>query len=393
VIYIYIVSLSENNKAGLFNSIHNRIKQFYLNDRKIEVFNIQFYDSLFLKYFKKITGVNVEKSKLDFLHEDIKYNTLNIRRGLLAVLADKLHLQYFSYLFYAIAVKKKFKKADLISAQWGLSPGLLAYWLKKILNKKYVVTYHGSDIHTIPQKFKGWNRSLSLTLKNSDGNIFVSNNLYKQATEIGEINNPTVIYNGVDKSIFKKTSFNEINLRKKTHNLSGKVIGFVGSLVEIKNAEILPDIFLKIKNILKIDCTFIIIGDGVLREKIEDDLLKLNLKVVLTGNLPVSQVSILMTCMDLLVLPSKNEGFGMVLLEALMCGSKCIGSRIGGITELIGKENTVELDSDFIDSFSQLASNKLLNKQNKSEKNINILSWEDVYDQEINFYNKIKLIK
>ena len=48
--------------------------------------------------------------------------------------------------------------------------------------------------------------------------------------------------------------------------------------------------------------------------------------------------------MDVLFLPSLNEGLPLVTVEALSCGCHVVGSRVGGIPESIGIENTVCLD-------------------------------------------------
>jgi len=67
----------------------------------------------------------------------------------------------------------------------------------------------------------------------------------------------------------------------------------------------------------------------------------------------------LINCMDLIVLPSKNEGLPSVALESLACGVPMIGSDVGGISEAIGIENVVPLDADFVDNFSKLAVKRL----------------------------------
>ena len=42
-----------------------------------------------------------------------------------------------------------------------------------------------------------------------------------------------------------------------------------------------------------------------------------------------------MSAADVLALPSRNEGLGLVLLEAMACGTPCVGTRVGGIPEIL----------------------------------------------------------
>ena len=55
----------------------------------------------------------------------------------------------------------------------------------------------------------------------------------------------------------------------------------------------------------------------------------------------------LMNCIDVLVLPSINEGLPLVCAEALRCGANVVGSDVGGIAEVIGHENVVPLGEGF----------------------------------------------
>ena len=70
-------------------------------------------------------------------------------------------------------------------------------------------------------------------------------------------------------------------------------------------------------------------------------------------HLAVMQMPALMNCINVLVLPSLNEGMPLVTMEALNCGCNAVGSRVGGIPEILGEENTVPLGQDFTSQMAQ----------------------------------------
>jgi glycosyltransferase involved in cell wall biosynthesis len=150
---------------------------------------------------------------------------------------------------------------------------------------------------------------------------------------------------------------------KKQFGFPHKVVAFVGNIVEIKNVLLLPSIFQNVqRKYSDKSISFWVIGDGELR----DPLIKMLNKAVghfkFWGDQPPSMMPTFMNCIDVLVLPSKNEGLPLVTLEALSCGANVVGARVGGIAECVGVDNTFEHDAHFVENISDRIVEMLNNK-------------------------------
>ena len=85
------------------------------------------------------------------------------------------------------------------------------------------------------------------------------------------------------------------------------------------------------------DISYLICGDGADRQRLEDKAVALNVRdrVVFTGFVPEEQKPDYYRLADAYVMPSRGEGFGIVLLEALACGIPALGSRLDGSQEAL----------------------------------------------------------
>ncbi len=136
-----------------------------------------------------------------------------------------------------------------------------------------------------------------------------------------------ILNNGIETNRFKfsKTVRSKIreSLQIKEDTL---VIGHVGRFNHQKNHTFLLDIFAGL--IKKVpNATLVLVGDGVLRNRIEEKVKHLNLdgKVKLLG--VRGDISDLLQAFDLFVFPSLHEGLPVTLVEAQATGLPCIISQ------------------------------------------------------------------
>lgn len=105
------------------------------------------------------------------------------------------------------------------------------------------------------------------------------------------------------------------------------VMGHVGNINEQKNHEFLIEIFKKFHKQVP-NSILILIGDGHLRNKIEENI-KLNGIEDFVKILGMrTDVNCWFQAMDIFVFPSKWEGFGIVLLEAQVAGLPVVASNV-----------------------------------------------------------------
>ncbi len=124
------------------------------------------------------------------------------------------------------------------------------------------------------------------------------------------------------------------------YNLQGKkVLMTLGRLVSQERfkgfdelLELLPDLVLDVPNII-----YMIVGGGNDRNRLEEKARALGIadRVVFTGFIPEEEKAGYYRLADVYVMPSRAEGFGFVVLEAMACGIPVIASKIDGSREAI----------------------------------------------------------
>ncbi len=219
---------------------------------------------------------------------------------------------------------------DIVHAHWLIPQGIVQSFFKK----PYIVTGHGGDVTSMN---KGICRKLKVRcLKRAKHVTVVSEYLKKKVQELVPEINPDVISMGVDTSKFGKQYY----MPDYFGQGNKKVVLFVGRLAEKKGVTYL------IEAMKNIDALLVIVGDGSLREDLKIQGQEINNlakweKVRLLGAKTHEELKVVYASADIFVCPSitardgDQEGFGLVMLEAMASGLPIVASNSGGIVQLI----------------------------------------------------------
>lgn len=245
-------------------------------------------------------------------------------------------------------------KYDMVHAHWLIPQGILQSFFKK----PYIITGHGGDISS-------FNKSIIKTLKrkcmkNAKAVVVVSK--YKEQ-EL-KSNFPDVecelISMGVNIDFFEK----ERNYKENYFGQENKkVVLYVGRLAEIKGVEYLIHALKDNKEVL-----LVIVGDGPLRKKLEDETRNICCDVKFLGSKSHEELKTIYASADVLVVPSisdnkgAQEGLPTVILEAFAAKLPVVATNTGGISDIVVSEKTGILISQKNEGDIKNAVEKLLTK-------------------------------
>ncbi len=315
----------------------------------------------------------------------VRYRLVRCPFNLFEMMIAKIYpLYYGRKIFQQLNEQLSDLDGDLIHLHGIWPSGLAVARISQLYNIPYIVTCHGSEIN-VAMADKKINPAMINIMENATFVEFVSEALKNRAIELGYSGkNARVIYNGIDTDIFREQSI----LREKK-----KRVGFVGNLLPIKGADRIPDIFRKIYKEFGDMVDFVVIGQGGLLNRMRE--MTADLPVSYLGQITPKALSEEYNKMDVLVIPSRQEGFSCVIKEAQACGVIPVGNKIGGIPEAIGSYGIViseQSEEALIDKLAD-AVVQILNRKEcydiaKMTKNAERFSWKEQQKQCLQLYEE-----
>ena len=256
-----------------------------------------------------------------------------------ALLVPFLCISLYWHLF------RMLKDYDMVHAHWLIPQGIVQSFFKT----PYIVTGHGGDVAFMN---KGIMRKLKKKcLKNASYVTTVSPHLGNIIKNIYPVAHLDIQPMGCKTANFGK------KFRKENyfHQNEKKVILFVGRLVEIKGIKYLIDAM------RSVDAILVIVGKGPLEKDLKEQAMEQGQKIQFLGPKTHAELREIYASADIFAAPSitagdgAQEGFGLVILEAMASGLPVVASKSGGIVEIVKDEKNGLLSEE--KSVWQLADN------------------------------------
>jgi glycosyltransferase involved in cell wall biosynthesis len=234
-----------------------------------------------------------------------------------------------SYARLLVAARRTMRRIapDVIHAHYSVTHGTIA-WVTRA--HPVVVSVWGTDVHPAPRRLvRGvLDRLNRAALRHADRVTATSEYLATRVADLtGGSVRATVVPFGVDPAHFPVTQ------RRRAAPVT---FGFVKQL----RARYRPD--LPVAALARLaaegmDCRLIVVGDGPLRREVATQIrsLELGSRVTLRGRIDHDRLPELLSQIDVLVNPSSEESFGVILVEAAASGIPSVAAAVGGVPEVV----------------------------------------------------------
>ena len=268
--------------------------------------------------------------RLQLLHNNVHYHEVSVPSYPL-----------FHYQPYELALSSKLvnmaklHEIEIVHVHYAIPHAYAGYMAKQMLAQEgifipMVTTLHGTDI-TLVGSHPFYKPAVTFSINNSDAVTSVSQSLKDDTLRLFNIKKEIeVVPNFIDTKKYENLYSN--CERELIASNNEKIITHISNIRKVKRVDDVIEIFDRIQK--KIPAKLVIVGDGPEKESLENLCKKKGIdeKVLFVGN--SHEVDKILCFSDLFILPSEHESFGLVALEAMVCGVPVISSNAGGLPEV-----------------------------------------------------------
>ena len=260
------------------------------------------------------------------------------------------------------------RKCDLIHAHW-VEPGFLGALVKRQVGCPLVLTVHRIQQQSIARVV------YNVTFEASNLILFNSAFTKSVARDLGLRCKGEVIYQGYDSRYFGQVLADQRWRQRLCISLEAPMVLALGRMVEWKGFHILleswPQILLQCPQ-----ARLVLAGDGPQKPRLLQLAEKLGVSdsVRFPGAISKYDVPLLMADADVFCNPGimsrdgSCETLGIAVIEAMSCGLACVGSRVGGIPEIIVDGQTGLLVEPGVPSALAEAISRLITQRDMRER-------------------------
>ena len=342
------------------------------------------------KHFKGAIAAGSEAQKLFDDARNLQLTTYNLQH-----LRRSIHPWHDLVAMWEIRQLIRVLKPSVVHLN-STKAGVLGSFAAIGLKTKIVFTAHGfrfleplsnasKSFYLALEKTASAYRDFIITVSDADKKAALDNKLIAE-------NKIQTIHNGLPKLQFLEKQ----EARKKLLLPENKILlGCVANFYKTKGLDILVDAISLLDDKIKNNIHLSIIGrSNHARDEVRSKILEYELgeKITLIDSLPMAYPYL--SAFDVFILPSRKEGFPLVLLEAMQAGLPIVATKVGGIPEALedgGLQVAPEDPKALADAIQLLINDKNLASQfsQRAKQRSELFSEEKMLSETEKIYQKL----
>ncbi len=224
------------------------------------------------------------------------------------------------------------QEIDIIHAQTRITQ-VMGSCLSKMTKRPFVSTCHGFFKPRFSRKmFPCWGNAA----------VAISTAVQKHLRDDFKIAGERVrlIPSGIDIQMYAPADEDQKRQLRHKYDLGeAPVLGIIARLSDVKGQDVLIDAMTKIREQVP-DVKLIMAGEGKMEPALRGMVKRLGLEQTVFFYPLTYKVSEILPVLDIFVMPSRQEGLGLSIMEAQASGVPVVASRVGGIPSLIESGKT-----------------------------------------------------